>query len=165
MKQLLISTLLAITANAWAQAPALVDVKDAWVRATVAQQKATGAFMQLTARADTRVVGVQSPIAGVAQIHEMAMEKDVMRMRELKAGLPLPAGQAVELKPGGYHVMLMDLKTALPKDSSVPLTLVFKNAQGVQSRQDVTLRVGAPTPSSAGMGHDAGHGHGHGMKH
>ncbi len=88
-----------------------------------------------------------------------------MKMRALPV-LELPAGKTVELKPGGYHVMLMDLKTALPKDSSVPLTLVLKNAQGVQSRQDVTLRVGAPAAASAagaGMGHDAGHGHG--MKH
>ncbi|QHE87712.1 copper chaperone PCu(A)C [Hydrogenophaga sp. BPS33] len=146
MKQLLISTLLAITANAWAQAPALVDVKDAWVRATVAQQKATGAFMQLTARADTRVVGVQSPIAGVAQIHEMAMEKDVMRMRELKAGLPLPAGQPVELKPGGYHVMLMDLKGQVKAGDVVPLTFVLEGPDGKRS----TLAVKAPVRALGG---------------
>ncbi len=137
MKQLLISTLLALSASAWAQAPANVDVKDAWVRATVAQQKSTGAFMQLTAKADTRVVGVSSPIAGVVQIHEMAMEKDVMRMRELKAGLPLPAGKAVELKPGAYHVMLMDLKGQVKAGDVVPLTFVLEGKDGQRSTLDV----------------------------
>ncbi|WP_439606588.1 copper chaperone PCu(A)C [Hydrogenophaga sp.] len=130
MKQLLISTLLAFTASAWAQAPANVEVKDAWVRATVAQQKSTGAFMQLSARADTRLVEVSSPIAGVVELHEMAMEQDVMRMRAVKAGLALPAGKPVELKPGGYHVMLMDLKGPVKAGDVVPVTLVFEGQGG-----------------------------------
>lgn len=159
-----LSTLLALASGllqAHAQAQTLT-VQDAWARPTVAGQKTSGAYMKITARENLQLVGASSPVAGVTEVHEMKMEGDVMKMRALPV-LELPAGKTVELKPGGYHVMLMDLKTALPKDSSVPLTLVFKNAQGVQSRQDVTLRVGAPTPSSAGMGHDAGHGHG--MKH
>ncbi|MGE0348217.1 copper chaperone PCu(A)C [Hydrogenophaga sp.] len=153
MKQLLISTLLAVTAGAWAQAPAAhVDVKDAWVRATVAQQKATGAFMQLTARTDTRVVEVSSPIAGVVQIHEMAMDKDVMRMRELSTGLPLPAGKPVELKPGGYHVMLMDLKGQVKAGDVVPVTLVLEGKDGQRSTLEVkaTARaLNAKAPSAA----------------
>jgi len=158
MKQLLISTLLALTASAWAQAPANVDVKDAWVRATVAQQKSTGAFMQLTAKADTRVVGVSSPIAGVVQIHEMAMDKDVMRMRELGAGLPLPAGKAVELKPGGYHVMMMDLKGQVKAGDVVPLTFVLEGKDGKRSTLDVkatarALGGAAAAPAAAAEDH------------
>jgi periplasmic copper chaperone A len=160
MKQLLISTLLAVTASAWAQAPAPVEVKDAWVRATVAQQKSTGAFMQLTAPADTRVVGARSPIAGVAQIHEMAMEKDVMRMREVKE-LALPAGKAVELKPGGYHVMLLDLKGQVKAGDVVPVTLVLESKDGQRSTLEVkaTARplggAAAAAPAAAGGDHGA----------
>ncbi|MDR7094962.1 copper chaperone PCu(A)C [Hydrogenophaga laconesensis] len=142
MKTLLISSLLALSASAWAQAPASVDVKDAWVRATVAQQKATGAFMQLTAKADVRVVEVRSPVAGIAQIHEMALDKDVMRMREVK-GLALPAGRTVELKPGGYHVMLMDLKGQVKAGDVVPVTLVFEGKDGQRSTLEVKAAVRA----------------------
>ncbi|MDO9436833.1 copper chaperone PCu(A)C [Hydrogenophaga sp.] len=158
MKQLIISTLLALTASAWAQAPVNVDVKDAWVRATVAQQKATGAFMQLTAKADARVVDVKSPIAGVVQIHEMAMEKDVMRMRELRACLPLPAGKAVELKPGGYHVMLMDLKGQVKAGDVVPLTLVLEGKDRKRSTLEVKATArplgGAATAPAAASAED-----------
>lgn len=159
MKQLLISTLLALSASAWAQTPASVDVKDAWVRATVAQQKSTGAFMQLNARADTRLVGVQSPIAGVAELHEMAMENDVMKMRAVTAGLALPAGQMVELKPGGYHLMLMDLKGPVKAGDVVPVTLVFEGKDGQRSTLHVkaTARplggaAGAAAPAAADHG-------------
>lgn len=139
MKKVLIASLLALTASAWAQAPAAnVEVKDAWVRATVAQQKATGAFMQLTARTDTRLVEVKSPVAGVVELHEMVMEKDVMKMRAIP-GLPLSAGKTVELKPGSYHVMLMDLKGPVKAGDTVPVTLVFE-AQGGQRE---TLEVKA----------------------
>ncbi len=150
MKSLLISTLLAMAASAWAQAPATapVEVKDAWVRATVAQQKSTGAFMQLTAKADTRVVEARSPIAGVAQIHEMAMEKDVMRMREVK-GLALPAGQAIELKPGGYHVMLLDLKGQVKAGDVVPVTLVLEGKDGQRSTLEVKATARALGGTSA----------------
>ncbi len=109
-----------------------VEVKDAWVRASVQGQMATGAFMKLIAKDGAQLVSVSSPVAGVAEVHEMKLEGDVMKMRAVPA-LDLPAGKTVELKPGGYHVMLMDLKTALKKDSTVPLTLVFKDAKGVQS--------------------------------
>lgn len=136
MKKIIIATLLSLTASAWAQAPANVEVKDAWVRATVAQQKSTGAFMQLTAVADTRVVQVSSPIAGVVEIHEMAMDKDVMRMRAVPA-LPLPAGKTVELKPGGYHVMMMDLKGPVKAGDVVPVTLVLESKDGLRSTLEV----------------------------
>ncbi|MBX9960013.1 MAG: copper chaperone PCu(A)C [Burkholderiaceae bacterium] len=131
-----------------------VEVKDAWARSTVPGQKASGAFMKLTAREGTRLVGASSPVAGVTEVHEMKMEGDIMRMRAI-AGLDLPAGQTVELKPGGYHVMLLDLKTALRKDSSIPLTLVFKDAKGVESKVELSLPVLGMAPGSAAHG---GHG-------
>ena len=126
-----------------------VDVKNAWVRTSVQGQKATGAFMQLTAKAGTTLVAVASPVAGVAEVHEMKMDGDVMRMRALPDGLALPAGKTVALTPGGYHVMLMDLKAALPKDSTIPLTLTFKDAKGVETRQELTLPVAATAPGGA----------------
>ena len=130
------------------------------MRASVQGQKATGAFMQLTASQPTTLVGVASPVAGVAEVHEMKMDGDVMRMRALPQGLPLPAGKAVALTPGGYHVMLMDLKATLPKDSTIPLTLTFKDAKGVESRVELKLPVAttAPGGAAAPAGH-AGHKH------
>jgi len=136
---------LAITALLAGFAPSAfaqtVDVKNAWVRTSVQGQSATGAFMTLTAREDTRLIGITSPVAGVAELHEMKLDNGVMKMRAVADGLALPAGKAVELKPGGYHVMLMDLKAALPKDSTVPVTLLFKDAKGVQSRVELKLPV------------------------
>ncbi|MCZ4316437.1 copper chaperone PCu(A)C [Comamonadaceae bacterium G21597-S1] len=118
-----------------------VEVRDAWVRTSVQGQSATGAFMTITARESTRLVGVASPVAGVAEVHEMKMDNGVMKMRAVDGGLALPAGKAVELKPGGYHVMLMDLKAALPKGSTVPVTLLFKDAKGAESRVELQLPV------------------------
>ena len=125
-----------------------VDVKDAWVRTSVPGQRGTGAFMKLTAKDGATLVSVSSPVAGVSEVHEMKMEGDIMKMRALPAGLLLPAGKTVELKPGGYHVMLMDLKAALPKDSTIPLTLVFKDAKGVESRLELKLPVAASAASA-----------------
>ena len=133
--------------TAWAQ----VKVDDAWARATVQGQKATGAFMKLTAPQAIRLVAVSTPVAGVAEIHEMKMDGGVMKMRALPA-LDLPAKQAVELKPGSYHLMLMDLKAPLMKDSSVALTLTFKDAKGVESQQQITVPVNAGMPQGAGHG-------------
>lgn len=76
-----------------------VSVTDSWVRATVAGQQATGAFMKLTASQALRLVQAGSPVAGLVEIHEMRMDKDVMRMSAIP-GLDLPAGRSVELKPG-----------------------------------------------------------------
>lgn len=138
--------LVACVQSAWAQ----VDVKDAWVRATVAQQKATGAFMQLTATQQTRLVEVKTPVAAVAEIHEMSMVDNVMRMRPV-AALDLPAGKTVELKPGGYHLMLLDLKRAIKEGEEVPLTLVLEGADGKRTTQDV--KVTARGMAGGGMMH------------
>ena len=123
-----------------------VTVTDAWTRATVPGQNATGAFMKITAKDNAKLVAVSSPVAGVAEIHEMKMDKDVMRMSALPNGLDLPAGKAVELKPGGYHVMLMDLKAPLTKDTTVPMTLTFQDAKGVKSTVEFKLQVGMQAP-------------------
>ncbi|PKO42398.1 MAG: hypothetical protein CVU30_10340 [Betaproteobacteria bacterium HGW-Betaproteobacteria-3] len=157
MKTRIISLSVAALSLAFACGAALaqpVEVKDAWARASVQGQKASGAFMKITAKDGAQLVGVASPVAGVAEVHEMKMEGDVMKMRAAPA-LDLPAGKTVELKPGGYHVMLMDLKTPLLKDTQVPLTLVFKDAKGVESRLEVQVPVRTAAPATgAGMGHD-----------
>lgn len=123
-----------------------VNVEGAWARATVQGQKASGAFMKLTASADTKLVGVASPVAGVAEVHEMKMDNGMMTMRAVDGGLALPAGKAVELKPGGYHVMLMDLKVPLQKDTTIPVTLVFKDAAGKETRTELKLPVSMAAP-------------------
>jgi copper(I)-binding protein len=117
-------------------AHAQVEVSDAWVRATGQGQKATGVFMNLTAKKATRLVGVKADLTASAEVHEMKMEKDVMKMQAVKA-LDLPAGQTVALKPGSYHVMLMDLKEPVDEDSHVVLTLLFEDAAGVKTQQEV----------------------------
>ena len=129
--------------------PALaqVQVSDAWARATVTGQKGTGAFMKLTAPEGATLVGAVSPVAGVVEIHEMAMEGNVMKMRALPKGLVLPAGKAVELKPGGYHVMLMDLKQPLKAGEKVKLDLQFE----LKDRKLLTLPLEVEVRSVAPM--------------
>ena len=125
-----------------------VQIKDAWARSSVPGQKASGAFMKISAKDGAKLVGASSPVAGVVQVHEMTMEGNVMKMRAVAGGLDIPAGQTVELKPGGYHVMLMDLKAPLVKDSSVALTLVFKDAKGVESKVDIKVPVASSAPGA-----------------
>ena len=141
--------MLALLAATTAHAQNL-NVQNAWVRATVQGQKATGAFMQITAPAATTLIGVSTPVAGVAEIHEMKMDGDVMRMRPLPKGLELPAGKAVQLKPGGYHLMLMDLKLPLQKDTTIPLTLTLRDSKGVQSTQELRVPVLSAAPAGQG---------------
>ena len=146
------------------QAPAgsaAVEVRDAWVRRSVPGQSGTGAFMKLKAPAATRLVGVSTPVAGVAEVHEMKMEGDTMKMRALSQGLELPAGQTVELKPGGYHLMLMDLKQPVSAGASVPLTLRFVDAKGVASEQKLQVPVMAIAPGGAPAGGEHQHPHKH----
>jgi hypothetical protein len=115
--------------------------------------------MTLTAKDGAKRGGVASPAAGVTEAHEMKMDGDIMRMREVTGGLDLPAGKSVELKPGGYHVMLMDLKATLPASSTVPLTLVFKDAKGQESRLELKVPVAGAAPGGRmpgkGMDHSA----------
>jgi len=119
---------------------AQTTVAEPWVRGTVPQQKATGLFASITSAKGGKLVAASSPVAGVVEIHEMAMEGTMMKMRALPAGLDLPAGKAVALKPGGYHVMLMDLKQQLKVGETVPVTLVIEGADKARE----TIEVQAP---------------------
>jgi copper(I)-binding protein len=119
---------------------AQVEVGGAWVRPTVEGQLGTGAFMTLRSREPLRLVGASSAVAGVVEIHEMALQNNVMRMRAIEA-LPLPAGQPVELKPGGYHVMLMDLKRTLRAGEQVAIELQFETADKRRVVQVVQAEV------------------------
>lgn len=142
MKQTSILALAALCLATAASAHAEVTVKEPWVRATVANQKATGFFVQLQSPTDAKLVGASSPVAAVTEVHEMAMEKDVMKMRQVP-GVDLPAGKSVELKPGGYHVMLMDLKQQVKVGDTVPVTLVFEGKNGQRESQKVDAPVRA----------------------
>ncbi|MES2189603.1 MAG: copper chaperone PCu(A)C [Pseudomonadota bacterium] len=155
-KSVALAALLVVCGGSFAQT-APVKVDKAWARASVQGQKGTGAFMSITASEGTKLVGLSTPVAGVAEVHEMKMEGDVMKMRAVPGGLDLPAGKTVELKPGGYHVMLMDLKTPLAKDSTVPMTLLFKNAKGVESKLNITVPVSVTAPGAAAAEHDHKH--------
>jgi len=128
---------------------AAVDVKDAWVRPAVPGQSGTGAFMKLTAPSGARLVGAQTPVAGVAEVHEMKMEGDTMKMRAVKGGIELPARQTVELKPGGYHLMMMDLKQPVTAGGTVPITLQFEDAKGAKSTLSMQVPVGMPPGGGA----------------
>jgi hypothetical protein len=150
MNRLLIA---AVALLASATAAAQTSVTDAWVRGTVSGQKATGAFMQLRSPAGAALVAASSPVAGVVEIHEMRMEGDVMRMRAIPK-LDLPANRTVELKPGGYHVMLMELKQPLRKGEVVPITLRVQAADGKTETLEVKAEVRDLTaqPASGGQG-------------
>ena len=145
----LLGLLLALVA---APAFAQVRITDAWIRGTVPGQMGTGAFMQLESPTDVTLVGVASPAAKVAQIHEMAMEGGVMKMRAV-AKLPLPAGRAVAMKPGGYHLMLMELSKPLKEGDQVPVTLTFVDKDGRKTTQDIAVPVRSLTAAMPGPGH------------
>ena len=145
----LLGLLLALLA---APASAQVTVTDAWVRGTVPGQKGTGAFMQLTSAADMTLVGVASPAAKVAEIHEMTQDGNVMRMRAV-GKLVLPAGKAIDLKPGGYHVMLMDLTQPLREGETIPVTLTFADKEGRKITQEIKAPVRGLTTATRGSKH------------
>ena len=152
-----------LSAAAFAQ----TTVSDAWVRATVPSQKATGLFAQITSKTEAQLISASSPVAGVVEIHEMAMEGNVMKMRALPKGLTLPAGKAVPLAPGGHHIMLMDLKQALKAGDKVPVSLVVR-AQGKNEVLNLEAEVralGAPAKAEAASDHGAHGAHGAGHKH
>ena len=140
---------LAATA-ALAQTPAGVQATDPWVRATVPQQKATGLFVTLQSAQGARLVAASSPVAEVVEIHEMLMEQNVMKMRSVR-GVDLPKGQAVSLKPGGLHVMLMGLKQQVKEGDTVPVQLVLEGADG--QRHTLTVQAQGRALKAGGGGH------------
>ena len=129
------------------QAFAQVTVTEPWARSTVAEQKATGMFMTLTSKEDAKLVGAASPAAKIVEVHEMTMDNNIMKMREVKA-VALPAGKPVQFKPGGYHVMLIDLARPLEPGQKVPVTLVIEGKDGkrskVEAEAEVRPHVGMP---------------------
>lgn len=148
---LAVLALFGLSASAFAE----TTVSDAWVRASVPQQQATGAFMILTASSDSKLVGVGSPVAKTVQIHQMTMNGDVMGMKQVTA-VELPAGKPVALDPNGYHVMLMGLVKQVKEGEQIPLTLTVENAKG----ETQTLEVQAPVrPLTADAEPDHSHMH------
>lgn len=136
---LLLALLCAAQTQAQAQS---VSVKDAWIRGTVQGQTATGAFMELTARANARLVGVSTPLTKTAEVHSMKMENGVMKMFPVD-GIDVPAGKTVRLASGGYHLMLMNLQKPLNPGDKVPLQLTFELADKLadKKRETVDLMV------------------------
>ena len=126
-----------------------VSVSGAWVRGTVAGQKTTGAFMQLSSPVDTTLVAVTSPAAKIAEVHEMKMDGGMMKMRAASR-MAIPAGKPVDLKPGGYHIMLVGLVAPLKDGDSVPLKLTFEDKAGSKQTVDVTAVV---KPLASGSPH------------
>jgi copper(I)-binding protein len=138
---------LSLIGMAW-QVSAQTQVSDAWVRATVAGQPSTGAFMTLQADTDSQLLSVQSPVAKTVQIHQMSMKDDVMKMGQVES-VALPAGKPVSLDPSGYHIMLMDLTAQVKEGSKVPLTLIVENAKGEKE----TINVEAEAKALGTMNH------------
>jgi len=130
------SALLIAVALFASAAHAQVTIADPWVRTTVAQQKTTAAYMTITSLQGGKVVEASSPVAASAEVHEMKMDGDLMKMRAVDA-LPLPMGKAVELKPNGYHMMLMGLKAPVKAGDVVPIKLVIEDAKGQRKTVDV----------------------------
>ena len=145
MKRFAVAAVMAMALAAHAQRSADIDVKSAWVRPTVAGQMGTGAFMHLTSRDGARLLGASSDVAGVVEIHEMAMEGNVMRMRPIRS-LDLPPGSTIELKPGGHHMMLMDLKRPLATGEKIKVELRLETRDKKLVTQPVEIEVRPRAP-------------------
>lgn len=123
-------------------AAAAVTATDAWVRGTVPAQETTGAFVTLQSSEEAKLVGVTTPAAASAEIHASEMHAGVMHMHAIDA-LPLPAGRRVELKPGGFHIMLVGLTRKLAAGEDVPLTFTIEDRNGKRTRLQVRAEVRA----------------------
>ncbi len=139
--------LLAVPAAAQDYKVGTLEIGRPWTRATPATAQAGGGFLTIVnkgAVAD-RLIAARSAASDKVEIHEMKMDGNVMRMRELEKGLEIPAGATVMLKPGGYHIMFMGLKAPFAKDTKVPVTLVFEKAGSLDIVLDVEA-LGASAP-------------------
>ncbi|MGE0854469.1 MAG: copper chaperone PCu(A)C [Hyphomicrobiaceae bacterium] len=142
-----------------------LTISKPWTRATPPGSKVAGAFMTITntGSAPDRLVGGTSPVAGHVEIHEMVMDGNVMKMRGLGNGLEIKPGETVELKPGGYHVMLLDLRNPLTEGTPVAGTLKFEKAGEIAVTYDVAP-IGARAQGGGASNADPdmkAHGHGH----
>lgn len=140
MKTTLAAALLISLASlpAWA---ANISVTNAWARATMPGQPVGGAYMKIQSDADARLLSASSSAVPRVEVHEMKMDGDVMRMREVKA-IDLPKGKTVSLEPGGYHIMLMGLKKPITAGEVIPLTLVVES-DGKKQTVEVKAEVRA----------------------
>ena len=138
-----------------------LEITGFYSRETLPNAPVAGGFMTITnsGKTDDRLIAASSDIAERVEIHEMAMENDVMRMRELPDGLSIPAGATVELKPGGFHIMFMDLNTGLSQGDTVTVTLEFEQAGETTLTMPVAPRQGAMGGMGGAMGHGGQHGH------
>jgi copper(I)-binding protein len=137
---------------AWA---ANISVTDAWARATMPGQKVSGAYMQIQSDVDARLVGVSSLAVPRVEVHEMKMDGDVMRMREVQA-IDLPKGKTVSLQPGGFHIMLMNLPKPIAAGEIIPLTLTVESGgkrQTVEVKADARGAMGSGATSHQPMQH------------
>jgi copper(I)-binding protein len=132
--------LVVATGMAAAQTQTNVKVEDAWVRLPVAAQRDAGAFMQITSAQDLSLVEVRSVAARVTELHEMVVADNIMKMRAVPA-LDLPKGKLVELRPGSYHVMLIDLAKPLRAGDKVTITLIFEGRDKKRTAMDVMAEV------------------------
>ena len=132
--------------------PALaqVTVNGAWVRATVPGQNIAGAYLKITSASTAYLVGGSSPVAKAVELHQMSLENNVMKMRPLTR-LELPAGTPVELKPGSYHLMLIDIAHPLAKGERVPIKLMVEDKSGRRQTVDVSAEVGDSPAISHGV--------------
>ncbi len=123
-----------------ANAQADVIISDAWVRANTPGQSVGAAYMTLKSPQDSNLFHVESPAAGSVEIHSMSVTNGVMKMRALET-LPLQAGKPEKLAPGGFHLMLFDLKKPLKAGEQATFTLSFKDKTGKVTHQDVVLPI------------------------
>jgi hypothetical protein len=130
---------------------AQVTVSNRWVRATVPGQTIAGAYFKITSASAAYLVGGSSPAAKAVELHGMSLENNVMKMRRL-ARLELPAGRTVELKPGSYHLMLVDIVHPLAAGERVPLKLTIEDKSGRRQMVDVKAEVGEPQAAGAQHG-------------
>ena len=140
-----------------------VRVSRAWVRAMVTGQSATGAYMELYASENLKLVSVSSPVAKTAEIHEMTMTQNVMKMRAVPM-LDLPAGKPVDLGPRGQHIMLTGIAKPLKEGDIVPLTLKLEgkgNKTTTVKVQAVVRPLNAAAASDSADQHSNGHEHTH----
>lgn len=136
---------LAAAAAAVHAAGAPVAVQGAWARPIVPGQQSSGAYMTLTAREPLTLLGGETPAAGIVEIHQMKMEGDIMKMRAADA-VPLVPGKPLQLGPGGYHFMLMDLQDPFKAGTQIPFTLRFRDAKGKVSTLQLRVPVQAVPP-------------------
>lgn len=148
MKTTLAAALLISLASlpAWA---ANISVTNAWARATMPGQPVGGAYMKIQSDADARLLSASSSAVPRVEVHEMKMDGDVMRMREVKA-IDLPKGKTVSLEPGGYHIMLMGLKKPITAGEVIPLTLVVESDG---KKQTVEVKTEARAMNGGAMQH------------